>query len=262
MGRGLGAPQRRSLFPCTVAGSMLRAMGWTAMLAAGLVAISGLSAREVRGPGFALVVIDNLEQPQGPFWFAPHDDETSAWRAGLRAVAEHGGRLVAVENGGRRLWPAPCAASCDPNRALGDTDFGRAVAGLMAPGQPVIGLHTNAPGRKGRGGAGTTWADPADPNLWSAPSPAGFADGDALAIVAGTQPKADALNPCVSTFTAGGAPVLYEEVRGQGDGSMSNALAVREPHRVYVGLEARHGDDAALQALIDLALICPEIRGR
>lgn len=239
---------------------MLPPMGWMAILAAGLVAAGGLSAHEVRGPGFALVVVDNPERPDGPFWFAPHDDEAAAWRVGLKAVAEHGGRLVAVENGGRRLWRGPCAVSCDPNRTLGDTAYGAAVRGLMAPGQPVIGLHTNAPGRKGRGGAGTIWAGPADPNLWPAPSPAGFADGDALAIVAGTAPKAQADPPCVTTFTAGGAPVLYEQVRGAGDGSMSNALALRDPGRVYVGLEARHGDDAALQALVDLALVCPAIR--
>ncbi len=241
-------------------------MGWTAILAAGLLAVSGqagggLSAREVRGSGFVLVVVDNPGRPDGPFWFAPHDDEAAAWRVGLRAVAEHGGRLVAVRNGGRRLWPEPCAVSCDPNRALGDTDYGRAVAGLMADGQAVIGLHTNAPGRRGRGGAGTTWADPADPALWPAPSPAGFADGDALAIVAGTLPKAEARPACVATFTAGGAPVLYEQVRGRGDGSMSNTLALSPPVRTYVGLEARHGDDAALQALVDLALTCPAIQG-
>lgn len=239
---------------------MLPPMGWMSILAAGLVAVSGqagLSAREVRGPGFTLVVVDNPGKPDGPFWFAPHDDEAAAWRVGLRAVAEHGGRLVAVENRGRRLWPGPCPVSCDPNRALGDNPYGRAVTGLMGPGQPVVGLHTNAPGREGQGGAGTTWADPADPAIWAPDALAGFADGDALAIVAGTTPKAQAGPPCLATFTAGGAPVLYEQVRGPGDGSMSNYLALTQPRRPYVGLEARRGDEAALEALVGLVMACP-----
>ncbi|WP_374345911.1 hypothetical protein [Phenylobacterium sp.] len=234
------------------------AMGWTAILAAGLVAVSGLSAREVHGPGFELVVIDSLDKPDGPFWFVPHDNEAAAWRVGLEALQAHGGRLVAVENAGRRMWPAPCPVSCDPNRSLGANPYGDAVIRLMSPGQPVVGLHTNAPGRRGLGaGAGTTWADARDRNVWMPRALAGFADGDALAIVAGTRPKSDAAPPCLPNFMMGGAPMLYEEVRDGGDGSMSNDLALRQPERTYVALEARHGDDDSLRALLAILMACP-----
>ena len=55
----------------------------------------------------------------------------------------------------------------------------------------------------------------------------------------------------------GGAPMLYEEVRDGGDGSMSNDLALRQPERTYVALEARHGDDDSPRALLAILMACP-----
>lgn len=222
---------------------------------------------------WTLIVISDPARPAGPFWFVPHDDENAAFDAGLHAVTTYGGRLVAVANGGRRvLSPGGrglqgCVRPCDPNRDFGPQGglYDATVLGLIGPGQPVVGLHTNAPGGVGRGGRGTVFVDPADTDrVFASPSAAGaFANGDTVAIVAGRAPKAQARPPCVETLKAGGVHVAYEQVAGPpdgaGDGSLSNRLALeaRDPPRVYVGLEARHGDAASAIAMIDVLMTCP-----
>jgi hypothetical protein len=227
---------------------------------------------------WTLIVISDPTRPAGPFWFVPHDDENAAFDAGLHALATYGGRLVAVANGGRRdlrpegRRPAGCVRPCDPNRDFGPAGplYDATVLGLMGPGQPVVGLHTNAPGGTGRGGRGSVFVDPTDTDrVFSSPTASGaFANGDTVAIVAGRAPKTQARPPCVETLNAGGVQVAYEQVSGPpggaGDGSLSNRLALeaRDPPRVYVGLEARHGDVASEIAMIDVLMTCPAFAAR
>lgn len=222
---------------------------------------------------WTLIVISDPLRPAGPYWFVPHDDENAAFDAGFLAVSKYGGRLVAVANGGRRdLAPAGagrtgCVRPCDPNRDFGPTGplYTASVLGLMAPDQPVVGLHTNAPGGPGHGGSGSIYIDPTDvARIFASPTARGpFANGDTAAIVSGRAPKAEARPPCVETLNAGGVHVAYEQVSGPpgaaGDGSLSNLLALeaRDPPRVYVGLEARHGDAGAESAMIDVLMTCP-----
>ncbi|WP_304168207.1 hypothetical protein [Phenylobacterium aquaticum] len=222
---------------------------------------------------WTLIVITDPARPAGPFWFVPHDDEDAAFDAGFQGLTTYGGRLVAVANGGRRALSAAhgggagCVHPCDPNRDFGPRGplYSATVLGLMAPGQPAVGLHTNAPGSVGHGGRGSIFADPADvARIFASPTAAGaFANGDTMAIVAGRAPKALAHPPCVDTLNAGGVHVAYEQVSGppdaSGDGSLSNHLALedRDPPRTYVGLEARHGDAASEIAMIDLLMTCP-----
>jgi hypothetical protein len=227
---------------------------------------------------WTLIVISDPTRPAGPFWFVPHDDENAAFDAGLHALSTYGGRLVAVANGGRRdLAPggrgmAGCAHPCDPNRDFGPQGplYDATVLGLMDPAQPVVGLHTNAPGGAGHGGRGSVFVDPADTVrvFASAKASGAFANGDTVAIVAGRAPKAQARPPCVETLNGGGVHVAYEQVSGPpggaGDGSLSNRLALeaRDPPRVYVGLEARHGDAASEIAMIDVLMTCPAFAAR
>ena len=58
----------------------------------------------------------NTTKPDGPAWFLPHDNESTAFAAAIYAVREYGGRALAIQNNEDRFF-----GGVDPNRNFGET---------------------------------------------------------------------------------------------------------------------------------------------
>lgn len=212
------------------------------------------------GPWTLLVVAHRARS--GPRWVLPHDDEQSAFDAGVEAVRRYGGVLVAVEAGEKRFW-----RGVDPNRVFGDGPCGRvradaaytaAVLAGLDRRFPIVALHSN----ERRGGtismarpypgalAFRAAADP--PALPAAPR----RDDNTMVILAGrTAPSSDAaVGAAVAWYTQRGVNVLYETVRpGRSDCSLSNHAVLTGLPRT-VTIEVAHGDTGSARALVDLVM--------
>lgn len=108
--------------------------------------------REERG-AWRLWRIANLRHRRGPLWFVPHDNENAAFEAGLEAVRKYGGTLIVVDAGvsadGVRMNRAvDYGRPIDPNRNFDSAlpGYARRILRDLAPGMPIIALHTNARG--------------------------------------------------------------------------------------------------------------------
>lgn len=90
---------------------------------------------------------------KGPLWFVPHDSENGGFEAALVAIHKYGGTIVAVDAGivpeadGTRMNRAvDYGRAIDPNRNFDDAIPLYARTVLAGRGDPIIALHTNAPG--------------------------------------------------------------------------------------------------------------------
>ncbi|MCD2323825.1 hypothetical protein LQ953_07325 [Sphingomonas sp. IC-56] len=99
--------------------------------------------------------IANRARPSGPLWFVPHDNEDAGFEAALAALRLYGGTLIAVDAGiapgrdGNRLNHAvDHGEPVDPNRNFDSAlpGYARRILAGLAPGAPIIALHTNSPG--------------------------------------------------------------------------------------------------------------------
>lgn len=233
-----------------------------ASLCLGVVRVDG-SARP-----WTLVIVANADRP-GPRWVLPHDNEQSAFDAGVEAVRRYGGVLVAVEAGETRMW-----RGVDPNRIFGDGACGggradpaytSAVLAGLDRRFPIVALHSNE--RRG-GTISLARPYPGATAFRAAPGTAASAGGprrddDTLVILAGrSRPDTAAARADIAWFTSRGVNVLYETVRsGRSDCSLSNHAALAGlPQSVTV--EVAHGDTASARALVDLVMRHAEIPPR
>lgn len=223
-------------------------------LCLGVVRVEGSAGR------WTLVVIAHRTRA-GPRWVLPHDDEQSAFEAGVEAVRRYGGVLVAVESAEARFF-----RGVDPNRVFGagacargraDAAYTAAVLAGLDRRFPIVALHSND--RRGGTismarpypGAEAFRAAPAGPRQPGAPR----RDDDTLVVLAGRGPPTDAAaRASIAWFTGRGVNVLYETVRpGRSDCSLSNhAVLAGLPQTVTV--EVAHGDTASARALVDLVM--------
>jgi hypothetical protein len=223
-------------------------------LCLGVVRVDGATA-----PWTLLVVAHRSRS--GPRWVLPHDDEQSAFDAGVEAVRRFGGVLVAVESGETRLW-----RGIDPNRIFGSGTCGRgpadpaytaAVLARLDRRFPIVALHSNE--RRGGTismarpyrGAEAFRAAAGAPRRLGAPR----RDDDTMVILAGRSPPTEpSARASIAWFTERGVNVLYETVRpGRSDCSLSNHAALAGLPRTLT-VEVAHGDTASARALVDLVM--------
>lgn len=232
--------------------------------------ISGLCAEIVRVSdiGRSWVIQRFRTNRPGPLWVIPHDNENSAFVAGIQALQRHGGTLVALDNYGMRNND-----HIDPNRVFGGGGSCRPDgAGTVAPaytaemlrgrldGQPIIALHTNGRGYAGDDDAGSGNTSIIIGGRYRTSFPAGrhhpgSAPGDALAFVAGAEPwPSGATAHLIEQLNMSGVNVVYEHVQpAWTDCSLSN-YALLANLGFYINIETVEGDVATHARIIDVVM--------
>ncbi len=222
-----------------------------------------------------LIRFTNVAKPTGPMWVVPHDNENAAFEAMIAAIRQYGGVGIAVNSGpgSMRMQPGKgrCGAkpvtvtSCDPNRNFTTKTmlYTQSVLDQRPAGQPVIALHTNAPGFAGDGQGGEghiTILDRAafmrgqikprtDGYLALNPDPA-MANYDTLALtayLARDQKPVGTAAVCGNAMTKSGVHFWYERVT-QSDGSLSQYVALERPDIRYLNAESRAELDLSVAA--------------
>lgn len=219
------------------------------------------------GLDWRIFVIKNKKKKSGPLFVVPHDNENSAFSAGVHGLNKYGGTLVAVEAGERRIFKGQ-----DPNRNFGTnrTTANRCrLQRAPAPrythlmlkhrkrGQPIIALHSNANGFSGNGGRGNISIKrkgDAIPFVSSIARSRRLKDEDTLIVLASTKrPSQDRrLSRKVEYFTKkAGINVLYERVTtAKNDCSLSNYAALNGIGP-YFNIEVENGDVKTQRKIVD-----------
>lgn len=235
--------------------------------------LNGLTVSLLRfsenGFDWQLIRFTNTEHPVGPLWVVPHDDENAAFEAAIAAVKSHGGIAIMVNSGrGSNRMQAgygtcggrPALVSrCDPNRNFSPATplFTGAFLDQLPVGQPIIALHTNAPGF-GKGQGEITMLDAASATGGAPRVRLGghFAKAakppldnyDTYAILPYVPPKPSAADEqCRASMVDSGVHVWHERVE-RSDGSLSNYVVQNRPDVRYVNMESRREADLALAA--------------
>jgi hypothetical protein len=195
---------------------------------------------------FVFTSIHDPEAPRGPVWYLPHDNEQEAFDAAVYAVAEYGGRMVAVNGDETRFFRA-----VDPNRyfAMSKADaapcrirrptpaYTAYVMDLFAGRPEILSIHNNT---RGGGVSVNVWNDKTRGYALDAGP---FQDADHLVYIASERtvdrdPKARARR---DGLLAAGLNVVHERVtRGNSDCSFSNHVVLNDG-RPYYNVEAVHG---------------------
>lgn len=210
---------------------------------------------------WTMQIIQNRKNPNGYFWFVPHDDENVAFDTAAYGVTNYGGTVVAIDTGGGR-YNGPQ----DPNRNF---DAGDAAARkckdqvARSPiytkrileylqGRSIIALHSNKPegqiSIRVKMGSNTNY--PA-----RAPLPTQLPDHTVVFVASTAPPHADPeLFSFVSKLNNAGLNVIYETVSpNNNDCSMSNFAALTKI-RNYVNLEVVRGDRAGQKLVLDTVM--------
>lgn len=240
--------------------------------------------------GFAwhLIRFASTTKPEGPLWMVPHDDENAAFDAMIAAVKEHGGVGIAVNSGPgslrRQSGDGVCGvrpgivSSCDPNRNFYATTplFTSAFLDQRPGNQPVIALHTNAPGFSGDGQGGRgeiTVLDinaarrgeirPRSGGIFAVNPKSEMANYDTLGLAAylarNGKPDVAALE-CGQAIANAGVHFWHERV-SLSDGSMSNYLILNRPDIAYFNAESRAEVDLAVAAARHKVMIAAYLDG-
>lgn len=192
----------------------------------GRIIVLGIFEKTMEGPA---------SQPQN--YLVLHDDENTAFDAGIRAIALHGGRLIALENKERRNFPG----GIDTNRIFAASDENYPVAekilALLGNSGPIISLHNN------RGGA--ILPNYKNTHVFTAQKEKDPAKIHDMVWISGTTPfeqidtRKDLKNE-IDHYVAKGLNVVYEYVPpGGNDDSLSNWAALNA--RAYYNVEIRRG---------------------
>jgi hypothetical protein len=235
--------------------------------------LDGLTVSQSRfsegGFEWHILKFTNAEMPVGPLWVVPHDDENAAFEAAIAAVKLYGGTVVAVNSGpgSSRFQPgkgtcggrAAILSRCDPNRNFSSATplFTKAFIGDLAPGQPIIALHTNSPGY-GSGKGDITILDaqtashgvsrPRKDGHFGLNQPASLNDPDTYAILPYRSPdKPETDVKCRNALISSGVHVWHELVK-KSDGSLSNYVTQSLPGTAYVNMESRREADLSVAA--------------
>ena len=206
----------------------------------------------------------SVAKPIGPLWVVPHDDENAAFDSAIAALETHGGVAIIVNSGsgnnrmqsgrgtcGERVT---VVLRCDPNRNFSSLAplFTNAHLDHRSAGQPVIALHTNAPGF-GHGKGDVTILDavsarkgvirPRKNGFFGGSGPAILKDLDSFAILPFAVPKIkEYYTRCRTALMQAGVHVWHEPV-GKSDGSLSNFIVLEKTDThtdtPYVNMESR-----------------------
>lgn len=211
-----------------------------------------------------MLLVTHPKNPKGAFWFLPHDNENTAFDAGVYAVRKYGGGFLAVMADNSRYFKGQ-----DPNRNFGDTKrvskvcskqkhpapiYSKTVFKIINEyrkiSYPYLALHSNSNG----GGVSmlrsskTVLSYPAVDAITK--SSGGLKDEDTLVYTAGTakKPNSSKLKDLLSM----GLNTKYEIVdRTNNDCSMSNYVVLRVGTNDYYNIETQHGDLNTQKIMID-----------
>lgn len=235
--------------------------------------LDGLSVSQTRfsenGFDWHILKFSNVQQPVGPLWAVPHDDENAAFEAAIAAVKSYGGTVIAVNSGagssrfqsgnGTCGGRPAIVTRCDPNRNFSAATplYTAAYVSELHPGQPIIALHTNSPGF-GAGKGNITILDsaaaarglvrPRQGGFFGMNPPAALNDPDTYAILPYRGPKVPIVDStCREALIAAGVHVWHEHV-GRSDGSLSNYVTLSMPGISYVNMESRREADLSIAA--------------
>ena len=222
------------------------------------------------GLNWRIFVIQNKKKKSGPLFVVPHDNENSAFAAGVYALSQYGGSLVAVEAGERRRFKGQ-----DPNRNFGTSratanrcrlqrapapKYTRTILKPRKRGQPIIALHSNANGFSGNGGSGNISIKrkgDAIPFVSAIARSRRLKDEDTLIIVASKKPpsKDRKLARKVKYFTQkAGVNVLYEHVTAaKNDCSLSHYVALKGLG-TYFNIEVENRDVKTQKHIVDVVM--------
>jgi len=219
---------------------------------------------EENGIAWRLTTVRNVERP-GPLWVVPHDEEDAAFLAGIAAVRERGGAMIAVENREGRM-----IAGRDPNRLFALSEAAAAVCAIPAAplyiaahfaewdrAFPVIGLHTNWDGHVGAAGQGTISILRPDVKMVPFPSASAtgrFADEDTVVMLPGLHPPGEdvALSAAVAWFNSRGVHVVVRLITAQNNECTIADFLTLGGIAPYVNIEVEFGDLDTEKALVDL----------
>lgn len=239
--------------------------------AATFAASPGLCVTEERftehGRDWHLVVVTNTARRRGPTWAILHDNEDSAFDAGLYGISRYGGTMVAVEAQENRSFKGQ-----DPNRNFGTSAriaapcgamqtkpaplFTKAISQHFSRNYPVLTMHSNENGHVGNGGAGHISAGRSTATMrgFLATTPRrGLSDEDNALLTAGLTPyENDAqAQKLVQHFGARGINVIYEHVRTEkNDCSFSFHVKLNKMGDYY-NIEVEHGRTGDQKAILD-----------
>ncbi len=239
--------------------------------------------QEVREGGHHWVfhLLEHTKAADGPFWVLPHDNENTAFDAGVHALLTYGGGLLAVDTGGRRSHFGQ-----DPNRNFSSSRaesrlcgaqrrpapvFTRAIldhyrAGKRKGRGPYLTLHNNGDGHSGNGGYGNISMARVELGLSRWPGAAigsrALRDEDNLVFMASTRPAASdpATRRQIAALNRAGINVIHKRVTsGNFDCSLSDYIA---RHRLgdYYNLEAQHGARGTQIEMVDRLLAVLGVR--
>ena len=221
--------------------------------------MGGLCANRIsfvdNGTKWNLILVRNTKQPNGPFWYLPHDNENSALDAAVYASKKYGGGFLAVEANGNRY-----ANGKDPNRnfkphsTYTKTIF-RIINTFKPEHMPYLTLHSNKNGHRKYSGEGTVSMRVASAHTRSYPAgdievgkKEGLRDEDSLVYLAGRHSDRNK----IKALNKKGLNVKYELVNTHSnDKSMSNYIALYKSRNGYVNIEAEDGDAGTQEKMID-----------
>lgn len=219
------------------------------------------------GRPWHLVIVTNKGRKRGPVWAALHDNEDSAFDAGLYSVSRYGGSMVAVEAGEQRSFKGQ-----DPNRNFGKSanitgpcrdmspkpspKFTQAISKHFNRRFPVMTMHSNDNGYAGNGGSGHISAARSSATMrgfMSTNPKRGLSDEDNAILTAGLNPyeseaKAQRL---VQHFSPLGINVIYEHVRPQKNDCSFSFHTLLNKMGDYYNIEVEHGRVEAQKAILD-----------
>ena len=223
------------------------------------MSMGGLCANRIsfydHGKKWNLILVRNIKQPAGPFWYLPHDNENTALDAAVYASKKYGGGFLAVEANGNRY-----VSGQDPNRHFKPSsaytkNIFKIIDTFKPKGMPYLTLHNNKNGHMKYGGEGTVSVKVSSSHIKSYPAGSirtgkrkGLKDEDSLVYLAGRS-----LEPSkVKALNAQGVHVKYELVNAHSnDNSMSNYIALYKRPYGYVNIEAEHNDAGTQKKMID-----------
>ncbi len=211
-------------------------------------------------------VVRNVEQA-GPLWVVPHDEEDAAFSAGIAAVRDHGGVMLALENREERM-----VAGRDPNRAFAlSLEAATVCAVPPAPlyiaahleewdrAFPIVGLHTNWDSHVEAGGQGTISILRPDDKMVPFPSASGigrFADEDTIVMLPGETPPAEnaRLGKAIAWFNERGVHVLARVITPENNECTIADFLTLGDVAPYLNIEVEFGDVETETALVAIAL--------
>ncbi len=220
------------------------------------MSMGGLCASRVtfyeQGKKWNLILVRNTKQPNGPFWYLPHDNENTAYEAAVYAAKKYGGGFLALEANGKRY-----ALGKDPNRnfkagSAYTKNIFKIIDTFKPKSLPYLALHNNKNGHSRYGGEGTVSMKVSSAHTKSYPAgrihSGGLHDEDNLVYLA----ERSLDRKKIQALTAKGVNVKFEVVSSKSnDNSMSNYIALHKNGSGYVNIEAQNGDIGTQKKMID-----------